>query len=87
MRIFVSAIKLTTKKNDMKTSTKISKLQGQSLESVKEILNSDFSVIRTESPDKNINFIYLNDNELNSITIYSSLGKVYKISYNFNFVN
>lgn len=71
----------------MKTSNKISKLQGQNLEAVKEILNRDFSVVKTESPDKNINFIYLNDDELNSITLYSSLGKVYKISYNYNFVN
>jgi len=71
----------------MKTSTKINKLQGQNLETVKEILNRDFSVVRTESPDKNINCIYLNDIELNSITLYSLLGKVYKISYNYNFVN
>lgn len=71
----------------MKASTKINKLQGQNLETVKQILNRDFSVIRIESPDKNINFIYLNDKELNSITLYSSLGKVYKISYNYNFIN
>lgn len=71
----------------MKTSTKISKLQGQNLETVKEILNRDFQVVKTESPDKNINFIYLNDEELNSVTLYSSLGKVHKISYNYNFVN
>ena len=42
----------------MKTSTKISKLQGLSLESVKETLNNEFTVIRTESPNKNINYIY-----------------------------
>jgi len=71
----------------MKTVTKISKLQGQNLESVKEILNRDFLILRTESSDKNINHIYLNDKELNSITLYSSLGKVHKISYNYNFVN
>lgn len=71
----------------MKASTKINKLQGQNLETVKQILNRDFSVIRIESPDKNINFIYLNDKELNSITLYSSLSKVYKISYNYNFIN
>ena len=71
----------------MKTSTKISKLKGLSLETIKETLNNEFSVIKTESPDKNINFIYLNDEELNSVTLYSSLGKVYKISYNYNFVN
>lgn len=71
----------------MKASTKINKLQGQNLETVKQILNRDFSVIRIESPDKNINFIYLNDKELNSITLYSSLGKVHKISYNYNFIN
>ena len=70
----------------MKTSTKISKLQGQNLEAVKEILNRDFSVVRTESPDKNINFIYLNDEELNNVVLYSSLGKVHKISYGYNFV-
>ena len=71
----------------MKTSTQISKLQGLSLETVKETINSKFTVIRTESPDKNINFIYLNDKELNSVTLYSSLGKVHKISYSYNFVN
>ena len=71
----------------MKSSIKISKLQGQNLETVKEILNTDFSVSRTESPDKNINIFYLNDKELNSVTLYSSLGKVNKISYSHNFVN
>ena len=68
----------------MKTSTQISKLQGLSLETVKETLNSKFTVVRTESPDKNINFFYLNDKELNSVTLYSSLGKVHKISYSYN---
>jgi hypothetical protein len=71
----------------MKTSTKISKLKGQSLEAIKATLNRDFSVLRTESPDKNINFIYLNDKELNSVTLYSLLGKVHKISYSYKFVN
>lgn len=71
----------------MKTSTKINKLQGQNLETVKEILKNNFSVVKIESSDKNINHIYLEDKELNSVTLYSLLGKVYKISYNYNFVN
>ncbi len=71
----------------MKASTRINKLQGQNLEVVKANINANFSVIRTESSDKNINHFYLNNTELNSITLYSSLGKVYKISYNYNFVN
>lgn len=70
----------------MKASTRINKLQGQNLETVKSILNRDFSVLRMESSDKNINHIYLNDSELNSVTLYSSLGKVYKISFNYNYV-
>ena len=68
----------------MKTSIQISKLQGLNLEMVKETLNTKFEVVRTESPDKNINFFYLNDKELNSVTLYSSLGKVHKISYGYN---
>jgi len=71
----------------MKPSVEINKLKGQSLDSVKAILNKDFKVVRTENPDKNINFIYLDDAELNSVTLYSSLGKVFKISYNYNFVS
>lgn len=71
----------------MKASTKINKLQGLNLNTVIDKLKTDFSVLKTESPDRNINHIYLSDDELNSVTLYSSCGVVKKISYNYNFVN
>jgi hypothetical protein len=68
----------------MATKNNIKKFIGSSIEALKSNLISTNKIVREENPDKNICIIYLNDKELNSISVYLMLGKISRISYGFN---
>jgi hypothetical protein len=66
----------------MKTSTTIKKLNETNFSTAIEFINNNFKCIE-EKLDKNIRrFVFNNDTELHSVTVYGSCNMVCRISYN-----